>query len=73
MIVKMHNKDNLPDRAVSDIEAGEILGLAPQTLKNMRCKGTGPKYSKYSGRAVRYKLSALQAFMDQHEIDPAAR
>lgn len=61
------------DQVVTDIEAGRILGLAPQTLKNMRCRRTGPKYIKISGRAVRYRLSELQSFLDRHEIDPAAR
>jgi len=73
MTAKILNTEMLADRAVSDVEAGAILGLAPQTLKNMRCRGTGPKFSKYSGRAVRYKLSSLKEFIDRHEIDPAAR
>ena len=50
-----------------DIEAAKILGLSPQTLRNMRSKGEGPVYYKI-GRAVRYLPDDIKKFRDQRRI-----
>ncbi len=49
------------DYPVADIEAARILGLAPQTLRNMRCQRRGPNYLKF-GRAIRYQIEDLEDF-----------
>ena len=59
------------NRFVSDIEAGRIMGVAPQSLRNWRCLGRGPAYSK-KGRLIRYRVQDLLDFMNSGRIDPEA-
>ena len=47
---------------VSPAEAGEYVGLAEPTLRNMRSQQRGPAYIR-CGRRVRYKLSDLDAWL----------
>lgn len=50
------------DRWLRTAEAAAYLGRQPSTLRWWRAKGLGPEFSgRYSG--VRYRLSALDAFM----------
>jgi len=42
-------------------EAAEFLRLSPQTMNNMRSKGTGPPYYKH-GRRVLYDVDELRAW-----------
>lgn len=56
-----------PLRAVSDTEAAEILGVARATLQDWRYRGLGPRYMRYSSRAVRYRISDLEDFMREAE------
>lgn len=55
------------DYPVTDIEAARILGLAPQTLRNMRCQRRGPNYIKL-GRAIRYRIEDLEEFKNNRLI-----
>ena len=48
-------------------EAAEFLRLSPQTLNNMRSKGTGPSYYKH-GRRVLYDVDELRAWSAHFEI-----
>jgi len=43
-------------------QASEYLGLAVSTLNKWRCLGGGPVFIKM-GRAVRYRVSDLEAFL----------
>ena len=43
-------------------QAAEYLGLAVSTLNKWRCHGGGPVYIKM-GRAVRYRVKDLEAFI----------
>lgn len=52
--------------AVTETEAAEILGVARRTLQDWRFRGVGPRYLAYSSRAVRYRLSDLEEWMDAH-------
>jgi len=61
------------DAALTTDQAGQYLGLAPMTLAVMRSKGNGPPYVKYSRRAVRYRLSDLQKWMDNRTLENTAR
>jgi len=54
---------------LNDIQAARMLGLAVQTLRNYRCRRTGPPYVKV-GRSVRYCRSTLSSYMKNHMIDP---
>lgn len=42
-------------------EAAEFLRLSPQTMNNMRSKGTGPSYYKH-GRRILYDVDELRAW-----------
>jgi len=44
-------------------QAARYLGLSPNTLEAWRSRGGGPRYVKYP-RAVRYRVTDLDAFMD---------
>ena len=52
---------------LKDTEAGPILGLRPQTLRNKRSKGEGPPYYKI-GRAVRYLEKDLLDYLEKRKI-----
>lgn len=43
--------------------------IAPQTLKNDRSRGRGPRYVKVGGK-VRYKKADLERYLEQHAVDP---
>ena len=48
---------------VDEAYAAEYLGIQKQTLSVWRLKGCGPAFYKF-GRAVRYKLSELDAYAE---------
>lgn len=45
-------------------EVAEMLGLKPITVKLWRLQGKGPAWVKVGSKAVRYPLSAVQAFIN---------
>ena len=51
-------------------EAAKGLGMAPQTLINMRATGRGPAYVKIGGR-VRYRLKDLEEYLEARKVVPA--
>ncbi|WP_420194131.1 helix-turn-helix transcriptional regulator [Marinobacter sp. GH_1] len=53
-------------RLLNTEQAAIYIGLAKQTITEMRVKGGGPKFCKI-GRAVRYKREDLDAWIDQFE------
>ena len=53
---------------LNDREAASFLRLSPQTLRNWRSQCRGPVYIK-AGRAIRYAMEDLRAFMDQNRVD----
>lgn len=57
------------NRLLTQIEAAQLLGIAPNTLAVWRCnKRGGPSYIKV-GRNVRYSLYALEQYKASHTID----
>jgi hypothetical protein len=54
---------------VSARRAAEVLGLSPRTLANWRWRGgeCGPRFVKL-GRAIRYDLQELLAFIEQNRV-----
>ena len=66
------NKDNAPPQAITvrpvhllDVSAAAAwLGLSKSTLDKMRCYGTGPRFIRASGKAVRYDPADLAAFAE---------
>lgn len=52
--------------------AADYLKLTVSTLEKMASRKTGPAYIKLSGRAVRYRRSDLDAWVEQHVVTPAS-
>lgn len=53
---------------VNEQKVAEMLDCAVQTLRNWRFRGEGPQYSKLGGRAVRYKLQDVIAYMERRKV-----
>lgn len=53
------------DKLLNTKEAAALLGLSPQTLEKWRSMGVGPAYLKLGNKAVRYRHSALLAFIER--------
>jgi hypothetical protein len=52
-----------PDPLLTTIEAANYLRLAPDTLKRYRYLGVGPTFLRAGRAAIRYRRSALDAWM----------
>lgn len=50
-------------------EAAKRLDVKPQTLKDWRHAGRGPRYIKL-GRSVRYDPADIDAYVDAHRVTP---
>jgi len=57
------------NRYINEREVSRITGLALQTLRNYRSKGTGPAYCKI-GRSVRYPLTDLIRWLESFRVNP---
>ena len=57
------------DRAVGEKEAAQITGLSVRTLQARRYFGMPPKFLKL-GRAVRYRLTDLEEYLDSCKVEP---
>jgi len=61
---------NIHDQLITAKKAEQLTGISSKTLANLRWKGQGPKFFKF-GRSCRYRLSDLQAWVEQHAVDPS--
>jgi predicted DNA-binding transcriptional regulator AlpA len=55
-----------PDPVLGENDAAGFIGVSTRTLQKWRQVGGGPTYSKI-GRLVRYRQSALEAFLARGE------
>jgi len=55
---------------MNDVQAAKFLRLSPQTLRNWRSQCRGPVYIR-AGRAIRYAMADLRAFMEQNRVTNA--
>ena len=60
------------ERALSETEVAERLGVSPFTVRAWRQRGHGPRFMKM-GRAVRYRPEDIAAYKEMALVDPAAR
>ncbi|MFA6010352.1 MAG: helix-turn-helix domain-containing protein [Desulfobacteraceae bacterium] len=60
--------DNQSSEILTEKEAAKVLSLSVFTLRNRRCQRQKPDYLKYGGRAVRYRRSDLEAFINSHLV-----
>lgn len=61
--------DHLPpggDRLLTEKEAAALLGLQPSTLRRWRSVGQPgqPEFVRVAGRAIRYRMSDLLAYVE---------
>lgn len=47
---------------LTEAEAARRLGFSPRFLQQRRYKGDGPRFVKVSARAIRYRVSDLEAW-----------
>jgi len=52
---------------MNDVEAAEVLDMAPTTLRKWRSTGQGPSYLKL-GKNVRYRLEDLNAYLQKQMV-----
>lgn len=50
--------------AVKTTDAARMIGVSPGTMRNWRSTGTGPAYIPLSANTVVYKVSDLEAWLD---------
>lgn len=63
-----------PQTILTDNDAAQYLGIGVGTLRASRLnppRSPGPPYIRY-GRAVRYRLADLDAWLESRRIVPAA-
>lgn len=44
------------------------LGVSARTIEGWRARGVGPPFLRLSARAVRYRSSDLEQWLDQHRV-----
>jgi predicted DNA-binding transcriptional regulator AlpA len=52
------------DQLLTPPEAAALLRVAERTLADWRYRGVGPRHIRYSGRALRYRLSDVDAWLE---------
>ena len=60
-----------PDEMLTDVDAARHLGVALQSVRNWRWKGTGPKYHRIGQRIIRYRRRDLDDFIARGASDKA--
>lgn len=60
------------DRALTEREVSDLLGLSVATLRAWRHRGQGPRFLRL-GRAVRYLPSDLEDFVRVSAVDASTK
>lgn len=55
---------------ITEKEVSAIIGLAEQTLRNMRSRGDGPPFVRVSRKAIRYGLGDLSEWIEARKVSP---
>jgi len=58
-------KSSQPSQLLTPQQLAEYLQKPPKTLAEWRSRGVGPKYLKPGGHDVRYRLSDVEAWLDE--------
>ncbi|MCE9547629.1 MAG: helix-turn-helix domain-containing protein [Planctomycetia bacterium] len=56
------------DRLLTEVEAAELLSIRRQTLSVWRCTKRYPLDYVKIGRSVRYKMSAINKFLERRTV-----
>lgn len=62
----------LNDPLVSTQEFSRMTNIKPRTIERWRLLGQGPGYIRVGGKLVRYRISAIEAWLQQHGGTPDA-
>lgn len=54
--------------ALDTPQAARYTGLAEKTLEGLRCRGGGPRFVRYSRKAVRYRIADLDEWMNARAV-----
>lgn len=57
-------------KMLTEVEVGEMLGLAPETLRTWRARNKGPRFAKL-GDAVRYDEADVRAWVEERKSPKA--
>ena len=55
-----------PNQLLTTTEAAALLGLSPLTLQDWRSRNRGPRYVRLSRRAIRYRPSDIEDFIEKN-------
>jgi hypothetical protein len=61
------------DRLLTTGQAAEYLNVSVYWLEKARCRGYGPNYIRITARAIRYRISDLEAFLMQGVVETLSR
>lgn len=56
------------EKLLKAAEVAERFGYTEEGLAQMRYRGNGPKFIKLGGKAVRYRWSDVEAWLDQQTM-----
>jgi predicted DNA-binding transcriptional regulator AlpA len=62
--VKPKKLSSLPPEVVRPHEAASLLSVSPSLLKKWRLAGSGPRFVRLGGRAIRYRRVDLLAWVE---------
>ncbi len=51
---------------LTENDAADVLGVSPRTLANWRSRGGGPHFVRLNGKAIRYRASDLDDFIEKN-------
>lgn len=68
---RLAEDDELPI-SFDPVEAADIMGVNPLSLKKQRNRGTGPEFMRPSDRAVRYPRPSLCMYLAGRYVGRAA-
>jgi predicted DNA-binding transcriptional regulator AlpA len=66
--INSHEAAAEPSRYVDDRAAADLLGLSRSYMRQLRVKGGGPRYSKLSAKAIRYRVEDLHAWAEAKSV-----
>ena len=61
----MKSNTLLKEYLVSEKRAAELLGFTPRFMQSRRLRGNGPTFVRVSNRAVRYRISDLEEWVEE--------
>ena len=61
------------DRLLRSEEAAQLLGITDRTLRRWRAAGRGPAYVQEANMMLRYRESAVRAWIKTNEKAPGAK